>query len=90
MPAPLTAEQVETVQAMALQIFTTLRCEGLARVDFFFEEHGRGFLCNEVNTMPGFTPSSMFPRMWDASGLSYPELVDRLIQLALHRDTGLR
>ncbi len=45
---------------------------------------------NEINTMPGFTPSSMFPRMWDATGLSYPELVDRLIQLALHRGTGLR
>ena len=84
-PAPLTAEQSDTVRAMALQVFKVLRCEGLARVDFFFEEHGRGFLCNEVNTMPGFTPISMYPKMWIASGLSYPELIDELVRLAIER-----
>ena len=69
-PAPLTAAQVADVQAMALKVFKVLRCEGLARVDFFFEEHGRGFLFNEMNTMPGFTPISMYPKLWIASGLS--------------------
>jgi D-alanine-D-alanine ligase len=66
-----------------------LSCEGLARVDFFLDRHG-AVLVNEVNTMPGFTPSSMFPLMWRATGLDYPELVDRLVQSALARPTGLR
>ena len=84
-PAPLTPEQTEAVRAMALRVFTTLRCEGLARVDFFLEEGGRGFLCNEVNTMPGFTPISMYPKLWIASGLSYSELIDELVRLAVER-----
>ena len=84
-PAPLTAEQTKTVQAMAIEVFKVLRCEGLARVDFFFEEDGRGFLCNEVNTMPGFTPISMYPKMWIASGLSYSDLIDELVRLATER-----
>jgi D-alanine--D-alanine ligase len=84
-PAPLTAEQSDTVRALALRVFTALRCEGLARVDFFFEENGRGFLCNEVNTMPGFTPISMYPKMWIASGMSYAELIDELVRLAVER-----
>ena len=63
-------------------------CEGLARVDFFVS--GERVILNEINTMPGFTPTSMFPRMWAASGVDYPSLVDRLLQLALARDTGLR
>jgi D-alanine--D-alanine ligase len=84
-PAPLTSEQTETVRAMAVEVFKVLRCDGLARVDFFFEEHGRGFLCNEVNTMPGFTPISMYPKMWIASGLSYSDLIDELVDLAVER-----
>ena len=84
-PAPLTAEQTETVRALALQVFAALRCEGLARVDFFLEENGRGFLINEVNTMPGFTPISMYPKMWQRTGLAYPALVDALIELAIDR-----
>ena len=84
-PAPLTPDQSDEVRALALRVFKVLRCEGLARVDFFFEEHGRGFLCNEVNTMPGFTPISMYPKMWIASGLSYPELIDELVSLAIER-----
>jgi D-alanine-D-alanine ligase len=84
-PAALTPEQTDTVRTMALQIFTVLRCEGLARVDFFLEAGGRGFLCNEVNTMPGFTPISMYPKLWIASGVSYSELIDELVHLAVER-----
>ena len=84
-PAPLGEHDTRAVQALAVQVYKALRCEGLARVDFFFEEHGRGFLINEVNTMPGFTPISMYPKMWQHSGLSYPELVNQLIDLALER-----
>jgi len=57
----------------------------MARVDFFWDEGGRGLVVNEVNTIPGFTPISMYPRMWEASGVTYPELVDRLVTLALER-----
>jgi D-alanine-D-alanine ligase len=57
----------------------------MARVDFFYEQHGRGFLCNEINTIPGFTPISMYPKLWQASGMSYPALLDELITLALDR-----
>jgi D-alanine-D-alanine ligase len=89
-PAPLTREQSEEVRSLALRVFTTLRCEGLARVDFFFEEGGRGFLCNEVNTMPGFTPISMYPKLWIASGLSYSDLIDELVQLAVERHARQR
>ncbi len=74
---------------MAARAFDVAGCEGLARVDFFLTETG-DVLVNEVNTMPGFTPLSMYPRMWAASGLTYPELIDELIALALERRTGLR
>ena len=57
----------------------------MARVDFFYEEQGRGFLVNELNTIPGFTPISMYPKLWAASGLPYSELLDRLIDLAIER-----
>jgi len=88
-PADLPAEVTERLQDMARRAFTTLDCSGLARVDFFVEADG-DLILNEVNTMPGFTPSSMFPRMWAATGLDYPALVDRLLQTALRRGTGLR
>ena len=84
-PANLTADEVEAVQHLAIVIFHTLRAEGMARVDFFYEQHGRGFLCNEINTIPGFTPISMYPKLWQASGTSYPALLDELITLALDR-----
>jgi D-alanine-D-alanine ligase len=84
-PAPLTEAQTAEVRALAIQVYQALRCEGLARVDFFFEEQGRGFLINEVNTMPGFTPISMYPKMWQQTGMTYPELVDNLIDLAVER-----
>jgi D-alanine-D-alanine ligase len=89
-PAPLSAADMATVRDLAVRIFTTLRCDGLARVDFFFEEGGRGFLCNEVNTMPGFTPISMFPKLWLHSGMTYPALIDRLVELALERHARKR
>jgi D-alanine-D-alanine ligase len=88
-PADLPAEVTQRLQAMARAAYDALDCEGLARVDFFVGEDGR-LTVNEVNTMPGFTPSSMFPRMWAASGVDYPALVDRLVQAALRRGTGLR
>ena len=88
-PADLPDAVVARIQELSVQAFEALSCEGLARVDFFVLPDER-VVINEINTMPGFTPSSMFPRMWAASGLDYPALVDRLIQLALHRDTGLR
>jgi D-alanine-D-alanine ligase len=84
-PAPLSPEQADEVRDLALSAFAALRAEGLARVDFFFEEDGRGFLLNEINTMPGFTPISMYPRLWEASGLTYRELVDELVRLAVER-----
>ncbi len=88
-PAELAEPVAERVRDLSARAFEALGCEGLARVDFFLLPDDR-LVINELNTMPGFTPTSMFPRMWAATGLDYPALVDRLIQLALHRDTGLR
>jgi D-alanine-D-alanine ligase len=84
-PAPLDDVRTAEVRALAVRAFDAVRGEAMARVDFFFEEHGRGFLVNEVNTIPGFTPISMYPRLWEATGVPYPELLDRLIDLALAR-----
>ena len=86
-PAQISAEQTDEIRAKALDVYRALRCEGLARCDFFLEEAGeaRGFLCNEVNTMPGFTPISMFPKMLIASGMTYSEIIDRLVELAIDR-----
>jgi D-alanine-D-alanine ligase len=88
-PADLPADLTAALQNLARSAFLALDCEGLARVDFFVAPDG-GLTVNEVNTMPGFTPSSMFPRMWAASGVDYPALVDRLVRSALRRGTGLR
>ncbi|MCH5641805.1 MULTISPECIES: D-alanine--D-alanine ligase family protein [unclassified Gordonia (in: high G+C Gram-positive bacteria)] len=82
-PAPLSPEAAHDVQQLAARIFTAMRCTGMARVDFFYEESGRGWLLNEVNTIPGFTPGSMYPKLWDASGINYPDLIDQLVTLAL-------
>ncbi|MGH9133142.1 MAG: D-alanine--D-alanine ligase family protein [Ilumatobacteraceae bacterium] len=89
-PAPISPAAMDEVRALAVRVFELLRCEGLARVDFFYEDAGRGFLCNEVNTMPGFTPISMFPKLWMQSGLTYAELIDRLVELALERHARRR
>jgi D-alanine-D-alanine ligase len=82
-PARLTEQRTAEIQALAAQAFSALECRGLARVDFFFEEGGRGFVVNEVNTMPGFTPISGFPKMWMASGMTYAELCNELVDLAV-------
>ena len=88
-PADVPDKVADHVRDLSARAFDALSCEGLARVDFFLLPDEK-LVINEINTMPGFTPSSMFPRMWAASGLDYPALVDRLLLLALHRDTGLR
>ncbi|MBV8560381.1 MAG: D-alanine--D-alanine ligase [Acidimicrobiia bacterium] len=84
-PAPLSDHETAAVRRLALAAFAAVEAEAMARVDFFYEEAGRGFLLNEVNTIPGFTPISMYPKMWEASGVPYAELIDRLVQLALDR-----
>ncbi|WP_019876399.1 D-alanine--D-alanine ligase family protein [Sporichthya polymorpha] len=88
-PADLDEAVAAKVRALSVQAFEALSCESLARVDFFVCADG-SVLVNEVNTMPGFTPVSMFPRMWAASGVDYPTLVDRLLRTALQRRSGLR
>lgn len=88
-PATLDHEIAERLRVLALEAFDALSCEGLARVDFFMDANGV-LLINEVNTMPGFTSTSMFPQLWQASGVAYSDLVDRLIADALRRGTGLR
>jgi D-alanine-D-alanine ligase len=91
-PAPLSPEQTNDVRQLALRAFDACRSEAMARVDFFLEEkgagggEGRGFLVNELNTIPGFVAGvSMYPRLWEVSGISYPQLLDRLIELAFVR-----
>ncbi|HNQ08428.1 MAG TPA: D-alanine--D-alanine ligase family protein [Tetrasphaera sp.] len=88
-PADVPADIEARIQELAARAFLALGCEGLARVDCFYTERG-DVLINEINTMPGFTPYSMYPQMWLASGLTYPELIDELITLALERPVGLR
>ena len=83
-PAKLPEETVKEVQRLAIEAFTVLCCQGMARVDCFLTESGEIYV-NEINTIPGFTKISMYPKLWEASGIPYPELIDRLIQLALDR-----
>ena len=84
-PAPLPHEIAARIRELAVDTFGALRCEGMARVDFFYDEANGEVLVNEVNTIPGFTPISMFPKMWEASGLGYSALIDRLVDLARRR-----
>ena len=84
-PADLPDDVTTELRELAVRAFRVARCEGMARVDFFYEEGGRGLLLNEINTIPGFTPISMYPSMWEATGLSYRALVDELVRLALER-----
>ena len=84
-PAELPARLEEEVTELALRAFRALKCWGMARVDFFIERGSERVFVNELNTLPGFTEGSMYPRLWDASGIALPELVDRLIELALER-----
>lgn len=82
-PAELTKQQVATLQDYAVRAFRAIECTGMARCDFFLERKTGKIFVNELNTIPGFTSISMYPKMWEASGLPYPKLIDRLIELAL-------
>lgn len=84
-PAPVSPAVAEAARLLAVRAFRAIDCAGLARVDFFLERDGERLLVNEINTMPGFTAASMFPRLWEASGVALPRLLDRLIALALER-----
>jgi D-alanine--D-alanine ligase len=88
-PAPLPAPATDQIRRLACAAFDAISCEGLARVDFFYTPAGE-VVINEINTMPGMTPSSAFPLMWAATGLPLPQLVDRIIQTALQKRSGLR
>ena len=84
-PAKITSTEMKTVQRLAIAAFRAVDCSGLARVDFLMEPKSRKIFVNEINTMPGFTAISMYPKMWAASGVAYPDLIDRLIQLGIER-----
>ncbi|MGH9661159.1 MAG: D-alanine--D-alanine ligase family protein [Bryobacteraceae bacterium] len=85
LPAKLPPERIEEIRRLAVECYQAVECEGLARVDFLLEESTGRMHINEINTLPGFTTISMYPRMWAYSGLPFPRLVDRLIELALER-----
>ena len=84
-PAPISAETSELVQRLAIEAYQAIDCAGMARVDFLLERDTEEVFLNEVNTLPGFTPISMYPKLWEASGISYRELIHQLIELALER-----
>jgi len=89
-PAPLDDDETDACRSLAVAAYRALRAEGLARVDFLYEDGrggrgDRGWMVSELNTMPGFTPISMYPKLWAATGLTYPRLIDRLVELALER-----
>lgn len=84
-PASLPEEKIAQIREWAVEAYKAIDCSGLARVDFFYRKDNGEILINEINTMPGFTPFSMYPKMWERTGISYEELIDRLIQLALER-----
>jgi D-alanine-D-alanine ligase len=89
-PAPLPAETADLVRRLAIEAYLAIDCAGMARADFLLDRNTGQVYVNEVNTLPGFTPISMYPKLWEASGVSYTELIDKLIQLALerHADKG--
>ena len=82
-PARIPPEQLEEVRRLAVEVFKLVNCSGMARVDFFVEEDA--VLVNELNTIPGFTSTSVYAKLFEAGGLSYPNLLDRLLELALER-----
>jgi D-alanine-D-alanine ligase len=84
-PAKLTKTETKKVQELAVRVFQAVDCAGLARVDFLMDPKTRKLYVNEINTMPGFTAISMYPKLWAATGVSYPDLIDRLIQLGIER-----
>ena len=84
-PAKLTKSETRKIRELAIAAFKAVDCSGLARVDFLMDPKNRKIYLNEINTMPGFTSISMYPKLWAATGLSYPELIGRLIDLGLER-----
>jgi len=88
-PAELSEEATTEIRELAVKAFDSLDAEGLSRVDFFYTPDGQ-WIINEINTMPGFTPSSMYPQMWGKTGIDYRELINELIALATERNVGLR
>ncbi|MNP47571.1 D-alanine--D-alanine ligase [compost metagenome] len=84
-PAPLDPEAADRIREAALQAFRAIEGNGISRADFFIRKNDGALLINEVNTMPGFTPYSMYPLLWRETGVSYAELLDRMIELALER-----
>jgi D-alanine-D-alanine ligase len=84
-PAPLNDAHVKEAQQLAIAAFKVLECSGMARVDLFLERPTGKFYVNEINTLPGFTTISMYPKLWEASGIPYSQLIDRLITLAIER-----
>jgi D-alanine-D-alanine ligase len=86
-PAPIPHETAEEICKLAVEAYTAIDCAGMARVDFLFDKDNGNLYLNEINTIPGFTQISMYPKLWEATGLSYPDLLDRLIELALERKT---
>ncbi|HXN49898.1 MAG TPA: hypothetical protein VN893_24820, partial [Bryobacteraceae bacterium] len=84
-PADLPPETTEEVRRLAVECYRAVECEGMARVDFLLESSTSRLYINEINTIPGFTSISMYPKMWEAAGLAYSALIDRLIELALAR-----
>ena len=84
-PAPLKPEVEEKIKDYAVRSFLAVECSGLGRIDFFYEEAIQKIYVNEINTIPGFTQISMYPKLWEASGIPYPELIDRLLEIALKR-----
>jgi D-alanine-D-alanine ligase len=89
-PADLTPAQTAEIRRLAVECYKAVNCEGMARVDFLMESSTGKFFINEPNTIPGFTSISMYPKMWEAAGLAYPKLIDRLIELALERHEDRR
>ena len=84
-PAPLSPEMAERVRELAVEVYKAIDCAGMARADFLLSGETGELYVNEVNTIPGFTSISMYPKLWEATGISYPELIDRLIELAIER-----
>ena len=88
LPADLPAEKTEELRRLAVECYRAVECEGMGRVDFLLEASTGKLYINEINTIPGFTSISMYPKMWEASGIGFSALIDRLIELALERHEG--
>lgn len=89
-PAGLPEETTEEIRSLAVRAFKAIDCAGFARVDFFVRREDGRVLVNEINTIPGFTKISMYPKLWEASGLPYPKLIERLVELAIERHEDLK